>query len=410
MGPLLIKIGLVLCLLTTHMFVTSAAVVRPVRRAFMAQLYNMMLLGIGSLNLALSSVTQIAPIEREVVFEGQTCAGYVLEFVDGSNATTEMTLVAKDGGHIISYALDGVNIIVDTPVGPSQVDGSTFWISPQSTWGWPPPASFDSVTFKAEVDKVAGAVTFIGPVDRGLQTQLQKRFYLDLERGAIMLKYSILNMGTMPQSFAPWEITRLWPGGLTFYPTGPGEVESGQFRPLPVEQSLGTTWFAHNSSELILGGGFKHIAYGRQGWLAHALAEEGLIFLKQFEEVSFGAAAPGEAPIEIFALDSYEELEVQGAYTEVPPSGRLDWTVSWMLHRIPPNASSIPGDSALLAFVENLVCSSTTSFQQRSLFWTIRGILYVTAGVAAIVLGAGLCKNQWKEAGWRYDYYVSLCA
>ena len=49
---------------------------------------------------------------------------------------------ADDGGRIVEWSLDGWNAIASKAESPVAY-GSSFWPSPQSDWGWPPPPELD---------------------------------------------------------------------------------------------------------------------------------------------------------------------------------------------------------------------------------------------------------------------------
>ena len=67
------------------------------------------------------------------------------------------------------------------------------------------------------------------------------------------------------------------------------------------------------------------------GWLAYSA--DGLLLIKQFDDLDASAPAPGEAEIQVYVNrgKSYIELESQGAYATLAPGEQLSWTVRWML-------------------------------------------------------------------------------
>ncbi len=256
---------------------------------------------------------------------------------------------ASGGGLITAFSLDGINILADESVGPMY--GSTFWTSPQSDWDWPPPPAIDMDTYTADVDETSGTITLMSAPEPALGVRFIKTFRGDAENGAIDIAYRIENIEPSPKWYAPWEISRVFPGGTTFYPTGSGAITFGDTAPFSTSNAAGVTWFHHTPSNVTAQ--HKLFADGSRGWLAHA--KDKVVFVKIFEDTGPEVAAPGEGEIEIYATPEYEEVEQQGAYREIPPGESLVWAVRWILRALPDDATCLPGDRALLAFVESLV-------------------------------------------------------
>eukprot|EP00931_Biecheleriopsis_adriatica_P018334 TRINITY_DN12886_c0_g1_i2.p1 TRINITY_DN12886_c0_g1~~TRINITY_DN12886_c0_g1_i2.p1 ORF type:complete len:359 (+),score=52.67 TRINITY_DN12886_c0_g1_i2:43-1119(+) len=288
----------------------------------------------------------IPPIAREVVANGITQPGYVLEFASGNDVTT-FECLAGQGAHITAFKYNGINMLLNTATGPSGVYGSTFWTSPQSDWGWPPP-DFLSANNTVDVDDAAMSVTFTGPVAPELGVRVVKRFSIDLHLGAINLEYTLeLKHGSTPKKFAPWEITRLHPTGLTFYATGQGQAQKmGDMAMLPVVEKSGFTWFNHAHPGLTSN---KLMANASRGWLAHV--ENSMVFVKRFPHIQHESAAPGEGEIEIFAMRDYVEMEQQGEHREVSVAEPLAWNVTWFLRPVAAELATI-GNMALVDVVE----------------------------------------------------------
>jgi hypothetical protein len=242
------------------------------------------------------------------------------------------------GGRVASFRLGSLDVLAGSDVHPSNW-GSTFWTSPQSDWGWPPPAEFDDVEFGATLDEDVLVVE--GPKSPALGFALSKRFSPHANGKAIIIEYRIHNRGDVTRDVAPWEISRVRARGLTFFPMG-----SSSSGTLTVEEQEGVIWYLHDPS--VLGDpGKKHFADGAGGYLAHVAGE--LLFVKSFKDVPPHAQAPGEGEIEIYANDRYVEVEVQGPYTRLEPGSALSWTVIWQLCRLPASLHVTPGALAALA-------------------------------------------------------------
>ena len=67
------------------------------------------------------------------------------------------------------------------------------------------------------------------------------------------------------------------------------------------------------------------------GWLAYCA--DGLLLIKEFDNLQAGQPAPGEAEVQVYVNrgKTYIELESQGAYTLLQQGESLSWTVRWYL-------------------------------------------------------------------------------
>src|SRR4051812_23332426 len=196
------------------------------------------------------------------------------------------------GGRITALRLGARNLLTGPEIDAGNY-GSTFWTSPQSDWGWPPVAEIDHAPFEASV--VGGRELVLrGPVSARLGVSIEKRFSGDAARGSFRIEYVVTNVSAAPVRAAPWEITRVPPGGLTFFPTG-----SGLYPPsnLALSERDGITWFAYDARDIV--DHQKAFADGREGWIAHV--DRDAILVKAFAAVPRAEHAPGEAQIEIYA-------------------------------------------------------------------------------------------------------------
>jgi hypothetical protein len=260
----------------------------------------------------------------------------------------------KLAGRITSAKIGDDELLTDARVDALNY-GSTFWTAPQADWHWPPVAEIDSAAYSVSADAtsctlVGPAVTSVSGVLHGIR--LSKRFSADLERQAMVVDYTIENATSTKKRMAPWEITRVAPGGLTFFAADSAPMQAGTRPLLPTSSGAGAHWFKHDvstppDSKLNCDG---------KGWIAHVTPENALL-IKSFPDIAQSQAAAGEAEIEIYAKSnataahSYVEVENQGAYAEVPAGGSLRWTVRWYLRKLPSALPATPGNAELLRFV-----------------------------------------------------------
>jgi hypothetical protein len=254
------------------------------------------------------------------------------------------------GGRVTSFSLEGADVLTGSDVDPDSY-GSTFWTSPQSDWGWPPPPELDRAPYS--VIEHGETITLAGPPNDALGVRVTKQFSVDRVRGAVVLRYTIANEGKTPRRYSPWEVSRVHARGLTFFPSGQPAVG-----PLRVERVGNGTWFAHEPDGLD-STGQKAFAHAAQGFVAHA--GRGLLYVKSFPEVPSELQAPGEAEIEVYANDRYVEVEVQGPYTVIAPGDCTTWSVRWYLRKLPPHIVPFAGNTELLALAAGVVRSPVKS-------------------------------------------------
>ena len=260
----------------------------------------------------------------------------------------------SNSGRITAFSVDGRNILTGATVNPFNF-GSTFWTSPQSDWDWPPPKAADSEqAWKGTLE--GDTVVLEGPPCEKMQLALQKRIRADEDRRAMVIDYTMKNMGDTIRKVAPWEISRVGPGGITFFPRGSATYPPAYQDPLAVEEISGITWFVHSHDTVTAQ--HKLFSDGRDGWIAHL--EGGLLFLKSFVPCPADARAPGESEIEIYAVPEYVEVEQQGAYEPLAPGASRTWTVTWFLRKLPADLDVRPGSDALIKFIKGII--STVPF------------------------------------------------
>jgi hypothetical protein len=255
---------------------------------------------------------------------------------------------ASVGARIVEFSLSGQNVLATESLHPACY-GSTFWTSPQSAWGWPPPAELDTDPYRPTVS--AECVVFEGAPSRVLGIAVAKSFHVS-EDGVVAIDYTATNRGSTSISLAPWEVTRVAHEGVTLFSCEARIEPPGARRP-PLSARIGEIlWIAHDRPAPE---DQKLYANGSRGWLAHATSE--FLFLKTFPAIAPSAVAPDEGEIEIFVNRSprYVELEQQGAFAPLEPGGAISWAVKWHLGPLPRGAEAAVGDAILMRGVERIV-------------------------------------------------------
>ena len=260
---------------------------------------------------------------------------------------------ATNAGRISAFTLDGKNILSGKEVNATNW-GTSLWPSPQSAWGWPPSKELDVKPYKV-VSRNEVSIELESEKDSLLGFIFKKNYHADSSDSSVVVTYTIVNGSNKKQSVAPWEISRVAPGGLTLYPTGKGQKQN-LLSKLMTDKD-GITWFDYDSATL----NFKPsevpklIHDGAEGWLAQVSGD--LLLIKKFTDVSPEKTAPGEGEIEFYANPdkSYIEIEQQGEYTALEAGQELKWEVKWYLRKLPAGVKAEAGIKELAAFIRKTI-------------------------------------------------------
>jgi hypothetical protein len=260
---------------------------------------------------------------------------------------TTLEIDPKVGGRIVAFSLEGKNFLTGTEADPDNY-GSTFWTSPQSDWGWPPVPEIDNLPYHP---KVAGsALVLQGPVSSKLGLSVTKTFFFDASSRTVTIGYGVANHGNRPRALAPWEITRVHPGGITMFRAGPNTDERSSA--LPTTRAAGFVWFRYDAGAIDHDA--KLFADGEGGILAQIDGDYALV--KTFDDVPFDQHAPQEGEIEIFAnrAHTYIEIENQGRFATLAPGASTTYTMRWTLRRIPSEIDKKVGSESLVRWIESI--------------------------------------------------------
>ncbi len=242
---------------------------------------------------------------------------------------------AATGGKILSFKYKDTEVLSQTRF-PNSF-GSTFWTSPQAQWNWPPVAEYDTKPYEASVQD--GVLTLIGQKSERFGYRVYKQFKVCPHDGAIVITYSIVNESGETRQVAPWEISRVPNGGVLFF-DAPAVEPANNMAGLPFEFREGAAWYVLDQA-----GENRKINANGKGWLA--FSSGGVLFVKKFQDLADGEAAPAEAEIQVYVNTgkTFVEIEEQGAYTTLAPGEKLDWTVRWYL--LPQPGPDVPSAELL---------------------------------------------------------------
>jgi hypothetical protein len=260
---------------------------------------------------------------------------------------------SADGARITSFKLDDKQLLSVGSSNDTQI-GSTFWPSPQSVWSWPPLTALDSEPYASYIS--GSKITFKGSTDSKTQLRFYKTMYASAVDTSIVIEYTMKNEKSSAQSWAPWEITRVVGKGLSVFAQGDGSV-TGILAP-STEELNGYVWYDQDNNIVDKSGTYKFICDGK-GWLAHAT--DGMLFIKQFEDIEQSEAAKDEAEVEVYTAydNTYTELENQGAYVSIPSKDSTTWTVKWFARTLPTSVDVSVGSTSLIAYIESVLSRST---------------------------------------------------
>lgn len=233
-----------------------------------------------------------------------------------------MTIDAAHGGKILSYKYKDKEIISQSSWRESF--GSTFWTSPQKEWNWPPVPEYDKNPYT--VDECSDShLLLTSQVSERMKYRIRKEFKVNAADNVIAVTYTIINESNETRQVAPWEITRVAnDGGLIFFDAPIDGITPAGL--LSFEAKEGAVWYRSDEAPQN-----RKINADGKGWLAYC--SNGLLMVKQFDDLTPEQPAPGEAEIQVYVnmRKTYIELESQGAYTTLEPGGQLHWTVRWSL-------------------------------------------------------------------------------
>ena len=270
----------------------------------------------------------------------------------------KMVVDGAKGARITEFSLRGTNVLVTRDQSHDNF-GSTYWPSPQSSWCtagggcWPPPAAIDGGAYTGAIDganslQLSSAEQSIAGI-AGSAVTLTKQFSPVPESGAIDVTYTLTNVSpTDSISLAPWQVTRVATGGLTFFGQGNGPVTyaPNTSSTFTVNETAGALWYlyepvTHDS---------KAFADGT-GWIAQVTPDR-LLYLVSYPDFEPADGAPGEAEIELYTNSSgvYVEFEQQGALAAIAPGASMTWTVRWKLRPLPGGTTVAPGNAGLASF------------------------------------------------------------
>ena len=251
------------------------------------------------------------------------------------NGDRTMVIDAAKGGKILSLKYGEREVI--SQLRWPEAFGSTFWTSPQKEWNWPPVPEYDKRPYT--VEQKDGVLTLTSEVSERMKYRIRKAFAVDERDGAFVITYTIINESDEVRRVAPWEITRVQnEGGLIFFEAPVEGITPAGL--MDFKDAFGAAWYQTDETN-----GNRKVNADGKGWLAYY--NNGLLLVKQFDDLDASQPAPDEAEIQVYVNrgKAHIELESQGAYTTLQPKEAVSWTVRWYLQ--PSDLPAEPSEKLL---------------------------------------------------------------
>lgn len=269
------------------------------------------------------------------------------------------------GARIVGFSLGGDELLTDMSANP-QFFGSTLWTSPADDWVKPgtfvPPPAVDNLPYATTIGD-AGVVTAESgayTTPNGKTFTVTKVLRADPAHQAVVIDYQLTNVGTAPYQLSHWEVTRVFPDGLTFFSTPPTAPKVDFLaQPMQLRAAQGFTWY-DNETHLANKGESKAGAQSAGGFIAHVAPHAGgdLLFVKSFDPiVPPDQPPPGHYDVELYCNDphTYVELEEHSAFKTIMPGATYTRTVRWYVRRLPVGTDRSVGSPALIAAVKSVL-------------------------------------------------------
>ncbi len=248
---------------------------------------------------------------------------------------------ATKAASVTTFARGGHNVLAD---------GSHFRPSPQKAWNWPPPPEIAQNAYAAS--QSGTIVTMESQTSTQWGLKAQKRFWASSANDVVTIEYTLTNTSAAPTSWGPWEVSRVNPTGLTFFPEGTTiPAKPASYGGLLALQSAGGVAWLDYKPALYTSGNYIVARDGLEGWSAHA--EAGVVFIKALPDIAPAQIPPEEGEIQLWTDSTHTALEMEneGAYVSLGAGKSLVWTVHWYLRSIPADTSVSVGSTKLVEFV-----------------------------------------------------------
>ncbi len=254
------------------------------------------------------------------------------------------------GARLLSYQHGNKELLIQPEVHP-EFYGSTLWPSPQSVWNWPPPKALDILPYRTQ--KKSSEYIFTSEKDSTIGLVFEKKIKLD-KKGMVLITYKVHNKGKAPIKTALWEVTRVR-GGLTFFPVDMEKPQTDSLSNLKsVKVKNDILWYRFDRDQ-VDNKAQKLFANGKEGWLAHI--ENGMCFIKIFDDVKKNEIPPQQGEIELYVNDkaTYIEIENHSSYVLLSPEDSYSYQIQWYYLPVPAHLDSHSTDPEFMKWIKSIV-------------------------------------------------------
>lgn len=271
-----------------------------------------------------------------------------------TNGAASLTVSSERGGRVISLKLDGFEFLATETQINNQPNGygSVLWSSPQSEWSWPPLPELNNQPYTVACDSTHTAIVLSSQIEPKTGYQFVKSYSLGNRPQTFKIRYKIINHSQQAKDVAAIENTRVKPQGITYFPKGDTEPNSGIFYPLQVEILDGIVWHQFEP-ENIRQDHHKVMMDGKEGWLAYVKGQ--YLMVQRFEDSPADKAPDSEREIEIFGHmgRTFAELKHQSALHHLEPGESFEWEVEWQVKKLSSDQKVAVGSEDLIKAARN---------------------------------------------------------
>lgn len=255
-----------------------------------------------------------------IVFGGKNLQPLVI-----SSDYIELTVIPEYGGRVSSLKWQGKELLFTGRDVKSENNwGSTFWLSPQKLWDWPPPKIIDSEPYT--VTKALGKAVSMSS-QQSMGVVVKKNFSLSkMKSNQVIVNYEIQAKRQTPR-IAAWEVTRIPKSGTAFFKATPDSVRLSMGK---IDYEIDEYGFVSVDLTGDKPQG-KLIANSENGWLAWF--NDHRLYVKSYKPVLESDLAEDEGDIEIYISGelSYAELEIQGRAKHMQADESVNFAVLWSI-------------------------------------------------------------------------------
>ncbi len=289
-----------------------------------------------------------------------------------SNSIATLMVTLDYGPRIIHFSLDGFPNIMFVNTDPEYVKkgpdfdrvfhpgaywnirgGNRLWIAPHSF-----PDAFYPDNEPVEWQTTEFGARFMPPARRTPRAQIMTDIALDDEKPEVIIHHEIINIGSVPRTWAAWSITAVCADGIEIIPWSDkqtGVLPNRHFSLWPYSdiadprlvfssKYISIRHDANRSSPLKIGLNNEN---GKAWYIA-----AGQIFSIEYNPDPAAAYPDFNVNYETFADDRMVEMEVLSPLKKLEPGERVDLTEKWSLSVLPSQLEKFDIES-IISFIES---------------------------------------------------------